>query len=377
MIRAVLPEKGTRFSPCEAENLRSTIRSRLDEASSSAVIEAISEKGWFKTSALRAPSERDRAAIVGALVEEGVVSRRRGSRKLGPGGDDLWSEYSYTGPLLTEAQEARADELLRSLDSRIVLSSGYLSRHKGVLIDNEEVLTALDAWLAERGAGTDEVGIRERSYEVFGDEKALTQGAAPRLLALLKFDRSLLRYHGTAPNDFPCRYDATRDGAVVVSENQDMWDSLARLIERGPYELFGERIAGAIFGGGNFARGEGGASLLAFLSQRGIDPGRCVYVGDIDPAGISIQQSIEDSCGIRPWVGMYGAMCASHAAGRGCGRGMEAHAEQAGRLDMARFLSELDPSAAKEAARALSAGARIPQEAVNLRHMEEAAKWIS
>lgn len=378
MARAKLPPTGAKFSLCESENLESAIRELLAGPDADEVVGALGRRGWFATDGLFPQSEERRERAVAALVAAGLVSRRRGARKAGPAPDSLWSEYAYSGPLLSEAQSSRAELLLRTLDSRIVLTSGYLGRHKGVLIDNEEVLLALDAWLSARGRDTDEVGIRERSYEIFGDEKALTQGDTPRLLfTLLKLDPAMLRYHGTAPNDFPCRYDAVRAGLVVVSENQDMWDSLSRLIERGGFSLLGDPVAGAVFGGGNFARGEGGAALSKFLAHRGIDPERCRYIGDIDPAGIAIQQSVEDLCGIRPWAAMYAEMCASHERRRAAGRPLEPHAEQAGDYDLERFLAELDGRSAREARLALDAGARIPQEAVNLRNMEGMASWMT
>lgn len=377
MTRATLPKKGTRLSRCEMENVRRVVTEHVPEDAVE-VVSALHGGDRLTATDLYPNDPEARERVLHSLDRAGVLKRMRGSKIRGSASNPIWSTYSLAIPLLTDEQVACATRLLRRLDSRIALAAdGYLARNKGILLDNEQTLLELDAWLAERGCDSDEVGVRERSWEVFGDEKALTEGDTPRLLfSILGIDPSLLRYHETSPNDFPFRYDATRAGAVVVSENQDMWDSLSRLIEKGPFRLFGVKVVGAIFGGGNFARGDDGLVLAAFLARRGIDPARCLYVGDIDPAGIAIQQSVEDACGIHPWTGMYAAMCASHEAARVGGRAMEPHAEQVGAYDRDRFLSVLDERSAREAARALDAHARIPQEAVGLHDMEEAAVWL-
>ena len=100
-----------------------------------------------------------------------------------------------------------------------------------------------------------------------------------------------------------------------------------------------------------------------------------LYVGDIDPAGIAIQQGVEDRYGVKPFGALYGAMAERHAARREAGKLLDRYAEKQSEVqyDRARFLALLGETERKEAELCLSESVRIPQEIITAGELGEMA----
>jgi hypothetical protein len=163
------------------------------------------------------------------------------------------------------------------------------------------VLRAVAAWLPAGPSGRPFVPARERSLEVFRDEKQLDTLAGSRLFTRGVLSHELLRAE-VVPAPFVTTWVAGRaDGEplCVVAENHHAWFSLVRAARASAARHAGVHVG---YGGGNqFSSGAAGAALLE-------PPVRAVsYFGDLDPTGLDIPVRAAAACPVpvRPAVGLY------------------------------------------------------------------------
>lgn len=175
-----------------------------------------------------------------------------------------------------------------------------------------ERLLLLNAFLqkeSRQGKTQDAVPFRERSLEIFGDEKTLENIIGRRVEAdgsseIVVAGSATLRDVGCVAPAMPLGWlgadgeTATRD--ILVVENHHTWASLAGWNER-------ERAFAAVaLGSGDVVRGAG--HFLAKLASR--FGGGCVYFGDIDANGLYIPARFNASASrdvprLRPALFLY------------------------------------------------------------------------
>lgn len=142
-----------------------------------------------------------------------------------------------------------------------------------------EDLLALNAFLAEGGRNRPEVPIKERSVQIFGDEKRLDALVATALFRPGRLSLATLRSR-LVPEPLGWHRGSCPTGPVLVLENAATWDSYRRWDERSP------RFAAVIYGRGlSFVDAVGGVSEI-FREVGGVRP--IEYFGDLDPAGLEI-----------------------------------------------------------------------------------------
>lgn len=218
-------------------------------------------------------SNADRAALAGAYMSIGVLRPIKSGGSVQVGGISVPKRYAVGFTTLDPddpaAERARRREI-KALDMRIcVRNPDYLLRHP---LDYEAYrfgLTHLSDWLRDSRPDAVEVTRKERSYEIWGSEKALDRphfsggdpfGGAdaseePPLGNLLSkilrldIDRLLLTRDTQSPSY--ASYILPGDGAVVVSENKDMYCDIESILQKGgPTEVFGRIVRGVVEGGG-------------------------------------------------------------------------------------------------------------------------------
>jgi hypothetical protein len=140
-------------------------------------------------------------------------------------------------------------------------------------------LLAIKEFLATGGRTRPFVPIRERSLELFGDEK--------RLDALLKstwfrdeiLSLELLRAREVVPPLVVDRVDGAQSATYLALENLHTFDSFRR------WNRTRRRYAGVVYGHGN----QFSASVADFMNVSDVAlPVRLEYFGDLDPAGLHI-----------------------------------------------------------------------------------------
>jgi hypothetical protein len=143
------------------------------------------------------------------------------------------------------------------------------------------ILRQANRWLADRGEHAAICGSRERSLEVFGDEKLLDERLRyGRLFASGLLSYELLQARRVAPGlvyeqvgTAPC---------VLVVENADTFRALTDVLAQRPADGVGAVAWGA---GAAF---EQSCEALSTLTVAGRPLQRCWYFGDIDPSGVRI-----------------------------------------------------------------------------------------
>lgn len=215
-----------------------------------------------------APERRDRLAeVLGQLVDAGVV--------------ELPSERSYDHsarpPLPRFVRVERSAQPPQRQPGLEYAWRSELAWATELSFDQQTLdeLRAVNAFLRDGGAQRPVVPMRERSLQLFGDEKRLDSLLGTQVFAPGRLTLAQLRCEEVHP---PFVYERVGPGAdALVVENHHTYVSLARTLPSdGPV---GTVIYGA---GGHF---KGSVTYLADLDAR---PRRVLYFGDLDVDGLDI-----------------------------------------------------------------------------------------
>jgi hypothetical protein len=143
------------------------------------------------------------------------------------------------------------------------------------------ILRKLNRWLADRGADAPTCGSRERSLEIFDDEKLLDERLRyGRLFATGLLTYELLRCRRIAPG-LVCEA-VGQEPSVLVVENTDTFRSIVEVLHETPNPQVGLVAWGA---GAAF---EQSCEALLHLRVNDEPVRHAWYFGDIDPSGLRI-----------------------------------------------------------------------------------------
>jgi hypothetical protein len=207
------------------------------------------------------------------------------------------------------------------------------------------------------------VPSRERSVEIFGDEKALDRLIGTALFTPGRLGLELLRCRRVVPR-LHCETVGS-GGTLLVVENSDTFDSLVTVLGgRNDHRV-------GLVGWGAGAGFE--ASVLS-IADLGRTVSEISYFGDLDENGLRIPASaalIAEGAGlppVRPATGLYGALFS---------RGNAQSGQRRVPADTAANLAAwLDSVHWEEAAGLLSAGLRLAQEWVGLSYLSRSDDWL-
>ena len=230
-------------------------------------------------------------------------------------------------------------------------------RHPGRRAD----LQAINSFLvSSRERNLLPVPSRERSLQIFGDEKRLDQlrkGGSTLFDGRISLDD--LECYPVAP---PLPYEIPERWVpgqpILVLENYHSFDSFRRWNQEAAL------YAAVAYGGGNAFR-QGAGNLDELIARTGA--GGAMYLGDLDPAGVQILigvnacRQVEGRTLLRPHRGLYRWLLA-----RGHRRPLEAMP----RDDLVHRLGEVFPSDVGDGLVALWSGReRVPQESFGLEQL--------
>ena len=164
-------------------------------------------------------------------------------------------------------------------------ANGYLLRNKIQFVNNKDFLFCLSEWLTNH-EDRDIMSRRERSFSIFGDEKALDNHL--RLLECMEITGDMLGFYETPEQCFSDYIPVRKKSmTLLICENKDIWFNIRRLMyESGTCSLFDTHIDGVIFGQGNDITGK--AKFRSYAQYLGADDVSFLYCGDIDRAGFDI-----------------------------------------------------------------------------------------
>ncbi len=227
-------------------------------------------------------------------------------------------------------------------------------------VDEIDTLRAVNDFLRDFDTTRPVVPLRERSLEIFGDEKRLDALVGRRLFTMGILSLELLRCYEVHP---PFVYQrVSRAPIALVMENHHTYDSARRVLARDPRGI------------GVVAYGAGRAFCASVTYLGDLEPGvECAYYfGDLDGPGLSIAQGAAEvarHAGVAPVVAsraLYRALLDSPARRPGVVADTEAAAS---------LVAWLPVDLQAEAMTLLMAGEWIPQEAVGLETLEALADW--
>ena len=162
----------------------------------------------------------------------------------------------------------------------------YYISHEDQYEEDAEWLIPLSDWMKKEE--TEECSLKERSYEIFRNEKMLEEKDVQRIL-----NRCSLTYEDLCAfrtfEPFFCNLISS-SGKALVLENKDPWYSITRALKQKNTDVFlGEKIQAVIYGEGRKAdSGAVNSRLQDFLSGLEYRPESVLYAGDIDRAGVNI-----------------------------------------------------------------------------------------
>lgn len=144
-----------------------------------------------------------------------------------------------------------------------------------------DTLDLIQGWLRNGGTKAAPVALRERSVEIFGDEKYLDGLLGTQLFSPGRLSLDLLRCY--LPSVPICVEMISPDGQrrpLLVLENLTTFDTLRRWNQQH------KRYSAVAFGGGTAFVSSCG-SLSSYLAAEGCS-GEMLYFGDVDPKGLWI-----------------------------------------------------------------------------------------
>ncbi|WP_224275663.1 Wadjet anti-phage system protein JetD domain-containing protein [Streptomyces sp. LS1784] len=226
-----------------------------------------------------------------------------------------------------------------------------------------DVLTAINRWFRDTSSKAEArhpLSLRERSHEIFNDEKRLDTLIGGALFGPGRLDLEQLATYREPP---PLAYRHLGAGdTMLVIENSDTFTTLRRLLRSDP-----GCIGYIAFGGGRAFE----ASVASITELPQIH--RILYYGDLDADGLSIPARASVTATllglphVEPAEGCYELLLTRPRSA-------------APKVDptRARLLAEWLPSALQDQALAvLSSGGRIAQEAANLNHHSTDQNWLA
>ena len=198
-------------------------------------------------------------------------------------------------------------------------SSRYARDNAKLLFPYREDLESLTKW-RQRGGALNPATCRERSLEIFGDEKALQDkvegpsGLAALLRKVGYTDDVLGIVRSPQTFEVCLRRSYVLEGVrddlpTLVIENRDPWLRVRESL-RHDRDVLGCRIGAAVYGAGNVITSNSGEDLIDTLATFAIDTAPLLYWGDIDRAGIAIAMSLQGGIPdrISPFYPAYEAM---------------------------------------------------------------------
>lgn len=211
------------------------------------------------------------AALLGELAEAGILRLPKPTNR---------RAYDHAERIALPRYISRLD-LPRPLPSKPRMWRPELAFAENMSESWHDALIAIQNWLRNGGSAAPLVALRERSVEIFGDEKYLDGLLGTQLFLPGRLSLDLLRcYLPSVPICVEIIESHGEKRPLLVLENLTTFDTLRRW--NGQHRHY----AGVAFGGGT-AFVSSCRSLLPYLVSNGCS-GQLLYFGDVDPTGLWI-----------------------------------------------------------------------------------------
>lgn len=157
--------------------------------------------------------------IISELVKDKILEPVKSSGQNGNRKYPLFKKYRI---LIKEESSEETEKQTRQLHPALQ-RTGYLSSHVQEYLKHRDVIECLNTFLFSRKIG-EAISRKERSFEIFGREKALDDSEVKTLLRHLEISELDLGFYDTPEY---CFHDyipeRKNDLTLLICENKDIW----------------------------------------------------------------------------------------------------------------------------------------------------------
>ena len=150
-------------------------------------------------------------------------------------------------------------------------------------------LKQLSTWFFQHGKDTLPVSRKERSFEIFNEEKMLEEDTGlPAVLRKIGLTKEDLYFYNTPEYCFHDFIPVRKENmTLLILENKDIWFNLRRIFfEENKHTLFGTAYDGLVYGAGNGVTTKN--ALAESTNFLGLQQVHYLYWGDLDREGLNI-----------------------------------------------------------------------------------------
>ena len=233
-----------------------------------------------------ATSDEELFGIVSVLCKKQILSPIKSSKTNGNRLYPIYLKYKVSLPQDTYEAELKEISALHPL----LQNNGYLQKKPEEYKKYRLLLQKLDRYLFSHVGNEISISRKERSFEVFDEEKALDDKTFCALLERIGITADVLAFYDTPEycfNDYIP--DRKAQMTLLICENKDIWFNIRRMMfENNAMNIFGTHIDGVVYGCGNKVSGMGALTIYTKFIASVVS---YLYWGDIDRAGLNIYLS--------------------------------------------------------------------------------------
>ena len=231
-------------------------------------------------------SDEELFGIISVLSEQQILSPIKSSKTNGNRLYPIYLKYKVSFPQDTYEAELKEISALHPL----LQSNGYLQSKPEEYKKYRLQLQKLDRYLFYRSENEISISRKERSFEIFDEEKTLDDKTFCALLERIGITADSLAFYDTPEycfNDYIP--DRKAQMTLLICENKDIWFNIRRMMfENNATNIFDIHIDGVVYGCGNKVSGMD--ALTSYTEFIGSEV-KYLYWGDIDRAGLNIYLS--------------------------------------------------------------------------------------
>ena len=231
-------------------------------------------------------SDKELFDIIVVFMEQQVLSPIKNSKTNGNRLYPIYLKYKVSLPQETYEMELKEINALHPL----LQSNNYLQSKPEEYRKYRFLLQRLDRYLFSYTGKEISISRKERSFEIFDEEKALDDKTFCVLLERIGITSNELAFYDTPEycfNDYIP--DRKAQMTLLICENKDIWFNIRRMMfENNVTNIFNTYIDGVVYGCGNKISGMG--ALTTYTKFIGSEV-NYLYWGDIDRAGLNIYLS--------------------------------------------------------------------------------------
>ena len=228
-------------------------------------------------------SDEELFEIISILSEQQILSPIKSSKTNGNRLYPIYSKYKMSLPQETYETELKEINALHPL----LQSNSYLQSNPKEYKKYRFLIRKLDRYLFSRSGKEIAISRKERSFEIFDEEKTLDDKTFSGLLERIGIASNVLAFYDTPDycfNDYIP--DRKAQMTLLICENKDIWFNIRRMMfENNATNIFDTHIDGVVYGCGNKVGGMGALTIYTEFIGSEV---KYLYWGDIDREGLNI-----------------------------------------------------------------------------------------